>query len=145
MTQEERQQYINKLDEELFLGGTMLSEWSTLLIRDADTAFCYGANLSTILVAQAAIESHLRFEYVHAKESRKASFYSIIENAPIPDELKANLHKLRIYRNKWIHVNDPYEDEELLDNPEYFENELEEMATFAIRALREVIYLDQFV
>ena len=145
MSPEEKKEYINKLDEELLVGGVMLSEWSTFLIRDADTAFCSGANLAAILVSQAAIESHLRFEYADAQKTGNVGFYGLIENSPIPEELKSNLHKLRKYRNKWVHVNDPREDDGLLNKPEYYESELEEMAEFAVKALREVIYLEQWV
>ncbi len=145
MSPEEKQEYINKLDEELLIGGVMLSEWSTFLIRDTDTAFCSGASLAAILVSQAAIESHLRFEYSDAQKTGNVGFYNLIENSPIPDELKSNLHKLRKYRNKWIHVNDPHEDDDLLSKPEYYESELEVMAKFAVKVLREVIYLEQYI
>jgi hypothetical protein len=145
MTQDEKWDYINKLDEELLVGGVMLSEWSTSLVKDADTAFCSSANLAAILVSQAAIESHLRFEYPESQTTKRATFYDLIENAPLPGELKVDLHRLRKYRNKWVHVNDPREDQELLDKPGYYESELEDMAKFAITVLREVIYLEQFV
>jgi len=145
MIEEEKWDYINKLDEELLVGGVILSEWSAFLIRDADTAFCSGANLAAILVSQAAIESHLRFEYGDSRTTERATFYDLIENAPLPNELRADLHELRKYRNKWVHVSDPREDQELLNRPEYYETELEQMAKFAIGVLREVTYLEQFV
>jgi hypothetical protein len=142
---ERKWDYINELDEELLVGGVILSEWSTFLIRDVDTAFCAGAHLAAILTSQAAIESHLRFEYPYAQETPRASFYDLIEKAPISTELKAKLHRLRRYRNKWVHVNEPQQDDELLTKPEYYEAELEEMARFAVRVLREVIYLEQWL
>lgn len=145
MTEEEKWDYINSLDEELLFGGVMISEWSTFIIRDADVAFCSGANLSAILASQAAIESHLRFEYFDSPETRNISFYELIEKSPIPSELKISIHRLRRFRNKWVHVNTPNEDAELLEKPEYYEKELEEMAKYAIRILREVIYLEQFI
>jgi hypothetical protein len=145
MNSDERRDYINKLDDELLMGGVMLSEWSTFLIRDADDAFCSGANLAAILVSQAAIESHLRYEYIDNPAATKLSFYALIEQSPIPDALKAELHTLRKYRNKWVHVNDPNEDADLLKRPEYYEKELEQMALLAIRVLREVIYQEQWL
>jgi len=145
MNSEEKWDYINKLDEELLLGGVILSEWSTFLIRDADEAFCSGANLAAILVSQAAIESHLRYEYVNNPATTKLSFYTLIEQSPIPDDLKVDLHTLRKYRNKWVHVNDPSQDTDLLKRPEYYEKELEQMALLAVRALRQVIYLEQWL
>jgi uncharacterized protein (DUF952 family) len=50
-------------DEELLLGGVILSERSTFLVQDADRAFCAGADLAALFAAQAAMESHLRYEY----------------------------------------------------------------------------------
>ncbi len=51
MTEEKKWDYIGKLDDKLLVGGVMLSEWSTFLIKDADTAFCSGANLAAILIS----------------------------------------------------------------------------------------------
>ena len=61
MNEQEKWDYINQLDDELLLGGVMLSEWSTLIARDAEIAFCKGANLSAIITSSAVIESHLRY------------------------------------------------------------------------------------
>jgi len=143
MNEQEKWEYINTLDDELLIGNVILSEWSTFLIRDAETAFCKGANLAAISVAVAGIESHLRFEYFRDSTEKRLRLYDLIENAPIPHELKADLHKLRQYRNKWVHVEDPEDDQELLDRPEYVEEELEKMARLAIRALLQTIYLEQ--
>ena len=143
MNEQEKWEYINKLDEELLIGGVILSEWSTFLIKDAETAFCNDANLAAILVAVAGIESHLRFEYFTEPSEKNYRLYDLINNAPIPDELKEELHKLRKYRNKWVHVENPNDDEELLNKPEYVEEELEDMAQFAIRLLLQTIYLEQ--
>ena len=109
----DRWSYIINLDEELLLGGVMLSEWSTFLIKDTDEAFCAGANLASILAAQAAIESHLRYEYVSNQSTRKLGFYELIEQAPLHSDLKRELHAIRRYRNRWVHVNDPSDDEDL--------------------------------
>ena len=145
MNEQEKWEYINKLDEEFLVGGVILSEWSTFLIKDAEAAFCNGANLAAILVSVAGIESHLRFEYFHNTTKKKHRLYDLIENAPIPHELKGDLHKLREFRNKWVHVEDPHADEELLNKPKYVEGELEDMARFAIRALLQTIYLEQWI
>ncbi|UCV22094.1 hypothetical protein [Ferribacterium limneticum] len=59
--------------------------------------------------------------------------------------MKADLHTLRKYRNKWVHVDCPWEDEELLANPKAIERELEEMAFFSVRALRRTIYENQWI
>ncbi len=51
------------------------------------------------------------------------------------------LHRIRRFRNGWVHVNDPHDDDDLLARPEYHEKQLEEFATFTIEQLRRVIYL----
>lgn len=143
MAEKDRWDFINQLEEELLQGGTILSEWSAFLIRDADTAYCAGANLAAILAAQAAMESHLRYEY--GENDKRIGFFDLIEISPIHEDLKADLHLVRKYRNQWVHVNDPHQDENLLTYPQYIEEELEKMAKLSIRSMRKVIYFEQFV
>jgi len=138
----DRNDYILALDEELLLGNVMLSEWSTFLAKDAETAFCAEADLATILISQAAIECHLRYEFFEG-EKRKLTFYDLIEQSPLTKELKASIHKLRRYRNRWVHVQDPHDDDDLLSRPEYYEGELKQLAYVAIRNMLEVIYFVQ--
>ena len=69
----------------------------------------------------------------------------LINHAEIDASLKEDLHALRKYRNKWVHVDSPWEDEELLEHPKTVEDELEKMAFFAVRALRRTIYENQWV
>ncbi len=145
MTEQEKWNYIITIDEELLLGGVILSEWSTFLARDAEIAFCSGANLSAILAAQAAVESHLRYEYFGSKNTKGLGLSELIGHAPLPLDLKDNLHSLRRFRNKWIHVENPRRDDHLLERPEYHEAELEEMAKLAIRSMLRVLYTEQFV
>ena len=83
MTSDEKWTHLAKLEDELLLGGVILSEWTTFLVRDADTAFCAGANLSAILSAQAAMDAHLRYEYFPARSSRSLSFAELVQKAPI--------------------------------------------------------------
>jgi hypothetical protein len=137
----QREAYINGLDDYLLRGDVLLSEWSTFLVRDADEAFCSGAYLATILVCQAAIECHLRYEY--GFQGGNVSFYTLIERCPLTVDLKTALHELRRYRNKWVHVDAPHDDEDLLIRPEYYEQEMEMMAEIAVKSLGEIIYLEQ--
>ena len=145
MTEQEKWDYILALDEELLIGGVILSEWSTFLARDAENAFCAGAHLSAILAAQAAVESHLRYEYFDPAESKGWGLFQLLDRAPVPNDLKDDLHTLRCFRNQWVHVGDPSEDSHLLEKPEYHEAKLEEMAKLAIRSMLRVLYLEQFV
>jgi len=142
MTEDERWAHLVSLDDELLKSGVILSEWCTFIVRDADTAFAGGAHLAAILTAVSGIETYLRSEY---SETGKERLVELINQTEIDAVLKADLHILRNYRNKWVHVDSPLEDEELLEHPEAVEEELEEMAFFAVRALRRTIYGNQWV
>jgi len=75
----------------------------------------------------------------------KSSVYELIETSDLRSGLKDRLHESRKFRNKWVHVNDPNNDEMLLEKPEVHENEIEKMALISMRAVREVLYSNQFV
>ena len=128
MTEQEKWNYIIELDEELLLGGVILSEWTTFLAKDAETA------------CQAAIESHLRFDYFNAKESKGWGFYKLIEESTLSADLKSDLHELRKFRNKWVHVENPSNDSDLLNRPEYHEIELMQVAKKSIRTMLKTLY-----
>lgn len=130
------------LDEELLNGGVILSEWCSFIVREADLAFACGAYLASILTAVSGIETYLRSEYSQAGRER---LVELINRAPIDGSLKDDLHTLRKYRNKWVHVDEPWNDENILERPEETEQELERMAFFAARALRRTIYENQWV
>ncbi|MBD3897193.1 hypothetical protein IEI94_15150 [Halomonas sp. ML-15] len=142
MKQEERWNHIVSLDDELLKGGVILSEWCSFIVRESDLAFVHGSNLASILTAVSGIETYLRSEYAGKERS---SLFELIDNSPIANDLRSDLHRLRKYRNKWVHVNDPWDDQELLENPEHAEKGLEGMALFAARALRRTIYESPWV
>ncbi len=141
MIEQERWDYLLKLDEELLVGGVILSEWCSMIVREADTAYASGAHLASILTAVSGIETYLRSE----SGGGRRRLVELIDEAPIPAELKAKLHDLRRYRNKWVHVEEPWDDQPLLEHPEHFEIELEQKAQFAARVLRETIYSNQWL
>ena len=140
MSEEERWDYLLKLDDELLVGGVILSEWCSMIVREADTAYAHGAHLASILTAVSGIETYLRSE-----GSERKRLVQLIDEAPVSDDLRAKLHELRRYRNKWVHVEEPWDDQPLLEHPERFEAELEQKAQFAARVLRETIYSDQWL
>jgi len=142
MNEEERWLYLGALDDELLRGGVILSEWCSFIVREADLAFVRGAHLASILTAVSGIETYLRSEYAKNGEER---LFKLIDDSPIEDQQKSDLHKLRKYRNKWVHVDEPWEDEELLKFSQTYESELEEMAFFAARLLRQIIYENPWV
>jgi len=145
MTEEQKWDYILQLDEELLRGGVELSEWTTFLVKDAEMAFCSGAYLASILASQAAIESHLRYDYFNSSETKRWNFYDLIEKSSFSSELKTELQDLRKYRNKWVHVNEPENDMELLERPEYYEEELADFSKTTIKTMLKSLYSDQFV
>lgn len=142
MIEDERRKHLIALDDELLKGGAILSEWCTFIVRNADTAFAAGAYLAAILTAVSGIETYLRSEY---SVTRKERLVELINQAEIDTSLKADLHSLRKYRNKWVHVDNPWKDDELLEHSQIVEGQLEEMAFFAVRTLRRTIYENQCV
>lgn len=138
---ESREEYLLNLDETMLKGSVILSEWSSLVIFEADHAFVSEANLATVLTAVAAIETHLRFE---ADGFRKKNLAWLIDNSNLKQPIVEDLHQLRRYRNVWVH-GDRSDDEEPVFGEGGHGDKLEEMAFEAIRLLREVIYSNQWV
>ena len=149
MTEEERWEYINQLDDELLNSGVIISEWSTFLIKDSEIAFCSGAYLSSILSAQSAIESHLRYEFFEGEETKWWGFAKLISELQsrisLESDLLNDLNSIRIFRNKWVHVSNPNNDNDLLVKSEYYEEELLNYSKLAIQTMLRIIYLIQFV
>lgn len=139
MNSAERSDYVVRLDDELLMGGVILSEWSVFLAKSADTAFVAGADLATILTAQAAMECHLRYEY---RGDKGAGFYQLIESSPLPPEMCERLHTIRRFRNRWVHVPEPHLDEHLLTDVADSEVELETIAIESMRLMRQVLYYE---
>ena len=141
VTEDERWEYLLALDSELLIGGVAVSEWCAFIVREADTAFVKGAHLASILTATSAIETYLRAEGERGRKSLRER----IDNAGFPEDLRLDLHELRCYRNRWVHVDDPGNDDIALERPEEIQRELELRATFAARILRRVLYSDQWL
>jgi hypothetical protein len=142
MTPDGRWSHLVALDEELLKGGVILSEWCSFIVREADTAFVHSAHLASILTAVSGIETYLRSEYA---QTTKPRLVELIDFSPIPETLKENLHRLRKYRNKWVHIDEPWDDAMLIEHPQTTEAELKQMAFFAVRLLRETIYKNPWV
>ena len=77
--------------------------------------------------------------------SSKQRLVDLIDKADLEEDLIEELQFLRKYRNKWVHVSDPWADETLLDLPESHEAELEEMAKRCVVALRRTIYSNPWI
>ncbi len=137
-TEESRWAYLIDLDEQLLVGGVVLSEWCAFITREADSAYAKGAFLGAILTACCAIETHLRGE--SATERSKAGFAEMINGSDLDQTIIAELHALRRFRNKWVHVNEPWEDRYLLASPETATDEIEAFAGVAMRLMRLTLY-----
>ncbi|MCW7471725.1 hypothetical protein [Leptospira kanakyensis] len=139
--QNEKWDYLLSLDEKYLQGGVMLSEYCTYLIKNCDLSFVIDAHLSTIITAVAGIETFLRSESSEIKQS----FQELINISNLDNESKENLHRLRKFRNKWVHVNEPWNDSELLEFTEKVDKELEEYSILAVNLLRKVSYSNPFI
>ncbi|MXS84052.1 hypothetical protein [Nitrosomonas oligotropha] len=142
MKENERWLHLVALDDEFLKGGVILSEWCVFIIREADVAFVNGAHLASILTVVSGIETYLRSEH---SVTGKERLVELINQANIHCDLKTDLHTLRKYRNKWVHIDEPWEDYSLLEHSEQIEKELEEMAFFAVRILRRTIYENPWI
>lgn len=139
--EQEKSLFLLNLDETLLKGSAIISEWAIFLIRNADISFISGANLSAIITSLAAIETHLRTE--DGLENKQ--FVDLITSSNLSKSLKKELHDLRKYRNKWVHVSSPSDDEILLNSSDAMEAELEFIARRSLECLRRVIYSNQGV
>jgi hypothetical protein len=142
MSVTERWEWIQNLDEKLLRGDVTLPGWCSIIVSEADCAYIHGAHLATILTAVAGIETYLRSDELLKSKNNLAR---LIENAFVPVELKARLHAMRRYRNRWVHVDEPWDDEDLMDRSDVYDAELDRMAREAILLLRETIYSTQGV
>jgi hypothetical protein len=127
--------YIVALDDELMKGGYVLPEWAFLLTKEADTAFVSGAPVAAVLTAHAAVEAYLRGE-----GGRERNSAELIDGSGLPEDLVADLHRVRRYRNRWVHVDDPWDDRGELEEPEGMAEQAVGMARLALRSLRRVLY-----
>lgn len=137
-----REEFIKELDEELLVGGYILSEWCVLIVQQCDIAFCARADLAVVITSVAGIEAYMKSEYGAAE---KTSLYHLVEGSSLTEDLKLDIHNLRKYRNGWVHVSDPANDDELLSRPEAIQTELEVWSKTAMRTLRRTIYENPFV
>ena len=130
-----RERILLNIQNEVLKGGICVQDWTTFQLENAYISYCAGANLSCIIMCQAAIESFMRDD----EQLSCRSFYDLIENCSYNLEIKKRLHQLRNYRNKWIHINE--QDNEFIIN----EEELNNMALFSYRLALEVFHYYPFI
>jgi hypothetical protein len=142
MSEQDRWNLLVSLEEELLKGSIVLSEWCAFMIRESDTAFANGLYIASIITAMSAMETYLRSE---DSTKEKKRLVELIDDSGLNPELTRELHTLRKYRNQWVHVGDPWDDQALIQNPDKYKAELENMAFIAVKALRQTIYSSPWV
>jgi hypothetical protein len=146
MTEAERERNIANLDETLFQAMSVeFSAWAHFLILDSDLAFVKGAYLAALVTAICAIETQLRFDHTNLGEH--LSFAELIDIGPLPPDEKAELQELRKFRNKWVHVSDPW-DESLIEHvttPDGINQDLEPWALRAVTGTSKGFLLERNV
>lgn len=140
MSEDEKWDFLLELDERFLKGGVILPGWAVALVKDSDIAFVNGAYLACIITGLAAIETYLR-----AESDSRVRLIDLIKQSDLENDLKNNLQELRIYRNKWVHVSDPWDDAKLLESPQEQENLIQEKAKECVIALRRTIYSHPWV
>ena len=141
MTADQKESFVLALEEELLKGGVTLSEWATRISQEATETFVSGHHLAALLTAVAAIETHLRAE----GSASKTRLQDLVTQSGLDEGIKIEVHVLRRYRNRWVHVNAPWDDDSLLREPEVAEQELFEMSKRSIAAMMKVLFSNQWV
>ncbi|MCL2153302.1 MAG: hypothetical protein FWH57_10170 [Oscillospiraceae bacterium] len=142
MRKEERERYWMELEEAMLVGGVAYSEWCNFIAKDTYTAFVHGADLSTVVMSLACVETYLKTE---TPDMQNQPLHSVIDNeSMLCDDEKEALHSLRRYRNKWVHLYN-LDDDEILKNEEPFISEAERMACLAVKMLLTILFSNQFV
>lgn len=141
-TSVERNKYFLNKSEELLLGGAAFSEWCTFVSKSVYSAFVAGADLSAIITSLACIETYFRTE---DELSKGKKLFQLINEYPFLDDMTKNdLHRLRQFRNHWIHL-DETDDSDILHDETKYEIECEEMAFLSIELLLKVLYSHPFI
>ncbi len=142
MNKEDREKFFIEQEEKLLVGGATFSEWCTFISKSVYDAFINGADLATVITALACIETYFRTE---DSSSRKKDLCTLIDQYPFLDaDDHQDLHKLRKYRNRWVHINAP-DDLPILFYEEEFLKEAEEMAFLSVRLLLTVLFSHPFI
>ena len=138
----EREKYFLEQEDKLLKGGAAYSEWCTLITKSVYDSFVNGADLATIITSMVCIETYFKTESPHDKNKKLAQL--IDEEVFLTEEEKRQLHKLRKYRNSWVHA-DRLNDTDLLKNEEKYQNELEEMSFLSVKMLLTVLFSKPFI
>lgn len=81
---------------------------------NADLSFVAGAHVASIITSLAGVETHLCGE----GRISKHRLIDLISRSDLGEDLKQGLQILRKYRNKWVRVMDPSDDNTSLGSQE---------------------------
>ncbi len=142
LPEDQRWEWVHDLDEEMLQGGAAASDFCFELMRNADLAFAAGAFVACLVTTSATIETWLREERC---DDAKCGLYQLIEGSDLDSDTKAALHQLRRNRNAWVHVADPWADNDI--DAEYSRGhpELEAQCKAALRLTRLVVYSNPWI
>jgi hypothetical protein len=141
MNEKEKWDYIISLDEELLIGGVILDERISELVRNADISYIHCAYWSTIITSVAGIEGYLRIDNMNPYKNLNV----LIQESGFEKTDIDAIQKLRQYRNKLVHGNFDVEEELILDSNDQFTREAEKNARDALKLLRIIVYSDQWI
>jgi hypothetical protein len=142
LPEDERWEWVNELDEEMLRGGASASEFCVELMRNADLSYASGAFVACLITASATIETYLREE---GYGDSKCGLYQLIEMSDFDENTKIELHDLRKNRNAWVHVADPWADNDIENEYSQGHPELENQCKQALRLMRLVVYSNPWV
>ena len=141
LSSNERNDWAVELEKTLLVGGASFSEWATLMSFEAHQCFVSGADISTIVVCAATVETFLRTELYDFK----SRLVDLIDRVDIDDALVIRLHALRQDRNKWLHSSQSMLDRDLSCYTEIYNETLENSAKEAYHTMLCLLLSDQFV
>jgi hypothetical protein len=135
MSDERRWEWLVQLDDEMLQGGVMTSDFAAELIRNADLCFVGDAFVACLVMCGATIETWLREEGTPGNR-----FIDLIDASDFDAATKAEMHALRKERNRWVHIDDPWEDNDLEEQYSSGHPELQAKCKDALRLMRKVVY-----
>ena len=132
--EEDRWAWLSDLDDDLLQGGVILSDQAIVLTRNADICFASGAFVACIVMCAATVETWLR------GEGDKGRFIDLVDASDFDTVTKSKMHALRRDRNRWVHVDDPWAETDLVEEYSAGDTVLEYQCKEALRLMRTVVY-----
>ena len=136
MSDDGRWEWLAQLDEELLDGGVITSDFAAELIRNADLCFIHDAFVACLVMCGATIETWLREE----EGTHDKRFVELIDASDLDPATKTEMHELRKERNRWVHIDDPWEGNDLEDQYSNGHPDLKAQCQSALRLMRKVVY-----